>query len=111
MGDWFTAEWGDPGSGDRGQTGLLKRISGKKRRKFMAVLSVPGGSGAGGQVDGFGEAAALLQAFLIEFPAQCGSGRAVMHVEVFQAFADQVGAGIGDGPFGDEAAAERDVAH
>src|SRR5664279_5880110 len=32
-----------PGPGDRGQTGLLKRISGKRRRKFMAVSSVPGG--------------------------------------------------------------------
>ena len=28
--------------GIRGQTGLLKRISGKRRRKSMAVLSVPG---------------------------------------------------------------------
>ena len=62
-------------------------------------------------MDGFGEAAAALQAFPIELSAQCGSGLAVVHVEIFEALACQVGAGVGDGALGDEAAAQRDVAH
>src|ERR1035438_8322163 len=83
---------------------------------LVSVLVSPGFatlrlSRPGGKMDGFGEAAAALQAFPIELSAQCGSGCAVMHVEVFEALAGQVGTGVGDGAVGDESAAQRDVAH
>src|ERR1035438_9340709 len=81
-----------------------------QRRELVAVPALRL-SGTGGQVDGFGEAAAALQALAIEFPALRERGLAVMHVEVFQALAGQVGAGVSDGTFGDEAATQRDVAH
>src|ERR1017187_4483285 len=90
---------GSPRFAARTPIGIFERVPGLRL------------SGTGGQMDGFGEAAAALQAFPIELPAQCGSGRAVMHVVVFQALACQVGAGIGDGSLGDEPAAQRDVAH
>ena len=62
-------------------------------------------------MDRLGEAASALQALPIELPALRVGWRAVMHVDVFQALAGQVGAGVGNGTLRDQSASQRDVAH